>query len=218
MIDTLKQDNKTIELKNRITIIQNDFNSIQNKLLEKQANRARNKKLIEALIQENDSLERKIDGLNIDGDIDFTDIDKYSDEINSNNRKITLLQKAINKANAEIELLLITEYKDKEQALSIEYKKLFNYLSEKAMPLVFSPQVIHSINLLHKLFINSEQATNDKVCFLDYLSSYLKSQLSDVDLAELDIIGYQKAFDIPYITLFDRQERIQQLQATIAKP
>ncbi|MCT8833407.1 hypothetical protein KZ396_11425, partial [Glaesserella parasuis] len=88
------------------------FNQIQDKATEIQTNIDRNKKMTEALKNENVALQSESDKITFTetGEVDFSSFDDYSNKIFVNNRKIEALEKVIKKFENELDLLLLTDY------------------------------------------------------------------------------------------------------------
>ncbi|MCT8533020.1 hypothetical protein KZ462_10325, partial [Glaesserella parasuis] len=83
------------------------FNQIQDKATEIQTNIDRNKKMTEALKNENVALQSESDKITFTetGEVDFSSFDDYSNKIFVNNRKIEALEKVIKKFENELDLL-----------------------------------------------------------------------------------------------------------------
>lgn len=202
MLEILKQDKIFIDIKNKVDIEQNSFLKTQNKILEKQENIIRNKKLIEALKEENEQLESQIkqDSISENGCIDFSNLEQYSDNINSNNRKINIINNVISNQEKEIDSLLNTEYIEAERKLDIKLKELYSYLLGIGSVSLLNRETINRINIVYKFFRKCHKGSEKD--FIIYLGNMIQMQLGDISLDELNIKDFNKAFNIKPMTPF----------------
>lgn len=220
LLEQLKQDKQFNLLKQEVEEQKAEFYTIQNKIVETKENMQRNIKMIEALKSENEKLQSKIEQMQVSetGVIDFTNFDDYSNEINSNNRKIQVIKNIVEKFEKQIEILLLTDYSQADKNLIESIQKLYSYIFDYGLNFLFNGDFIADLNILFKCFINSNNIalsptlSRTQEIFISALNRHIQSKLQDVNLEVLMGDGYKKQFEIESKSEWKRRERIKTLK------
>ncbi|MFZ7201073.1 hypothetical protein [Avibacterium avium] len=150
MLNTITQNETFIQKKAEYEAALEALNKANDEIAKKQEIINRNNAIIQALQAENLELEKKLDGsLDVESaDLDFAEFDKLSDQLNSNIRKITLLEKLNKETENKIEIFKFEEYSKSASAASSKYTELNKYIYELTQELTQDEDLIKNLNFL----------------------------------------------------------------------
>ena len=218
LLEQFKQDEQFNLLKQEVEAQQAEFNGIQSKIAEIKENVQRNIKMIEALKSENEELQSKIEQMQVSetGVIDFTNFDDYSNEINSNNRKIHAIENIVAKFEKQVELLLLTDYNQADQKSTAKYQQLCSYMFDYGIHRLLSEDFISELNILFKCFKSSSDMvtatmSNLEEMFIATLKQHIQPKLQDVSLEPLGISSHSKQFNVATISSWEQRKLINNL-------
>lgn len=218
LLEQFKQDEQFNLLKQEVEAQQAEFNGIQSKIAEIKENVQRNIKMIEALKSENEELQSKIEQMQVSetGVIDFTNFDDYSNEINSNNRKIQVIENIVAKFEKQVELLLSIDYNQADRKSTAKYKQLCGYMFDYGVHRLLSEDFISELNILFKCFKSSSGMVTATMSdleemFIATLKQHIQPKLQDVSLEPLGISSHSKQFNVATISSWEKRKLINNL-------
>ncbi|MCT8732299.1 hypothetical protein KZ470_09635, partial [Glaesserella parasuis] len=194
------------------------FNQIQDKATEIQTNIDRNKKMTEALKNENVALQSESDKITFTetGEVDFSSFDDYSNKIFVNNRKIEALEKVIKKFENELDLLLLTDYDESYRLAKKEYNSALSHLGFNILEDLLIDEVINKLNLSLFTLKRGIGETHTVEKIKEIMLSKIKEKLDDnfeSDIEEVSIPLRKFSRQIP--SVFQKKSRITELKESL---
>ncbi|MCW9709981.1 hypothetical protein L5B71_03620 [Avibacterium sp. 21-586] len=155
MLDTITQNETFIQKKAEYEEALEALKKANDEIAKKQEIINRNNAIIQALQAENIDLEKKLDGsLDVESAaLDFAEFDKLSDQLNSNARKITLLEKLNKETENKIEIFKLEEYSKTASAARSKYTELNKYIYELTQELIQDEDLIKNLNFLCGIYV-----------------------------------------------------------------
>ncbi|VEB22104.1 hypothetical protein [Avibacterium volantium] len=155
MLNTITQNETFIQKKAEYEEALEALKKANDEIAKKQEIINRNNAIIQALQAENIDLEKKLDGsLDVEStNLDFAEFDKLSDQLNSNTRKITLLEKLNKETENKIEIFKLEEYSEAASAAQSIYNQLNRYAFELTQELIKDEEFIKKLNFLCGLYV-----------------------------------------------------------------
>ncbi|POY43443.1 hypothetical protein C3007_10560 [Avibacterium gallinarum] len=155
MLNTITQNETFIQKKAEYEAALEALNKANDEIAKKQEIINRNNAIIQALQAENLELEKKLDGsLDVESaDLDFVEFDKLSDQLNSNTRKITLLEKLNKETENKIEIFKLEEYSKAASEAELKYNQLNKYVFELTQEFIQDEELIQKLNFLCGLYV-----------------------------------------------------------------
>ncbi len=194
------------------------FNQIQDKATEIQTNIDRNKKMTEALKNENVALQSESDKITFTetGEVDFSSFDDYSNKIFVNNRKIEALEKVIKKFENELDLLLLTDYDESYRLAKKEYNSALRHLGFNILEDLLIDEVINKLNLSLLTLKRGIGETHTVEEIKEIMLSKIKEKLDDnfeSDIEEVSIPLRKFSRQIP--SVLQKKSRITELKESL---
>ncbi len=194
------------------------FNQIQDKATEIQTNIDRNKKMTEALKNENVALQSESDKITFTetGEVDFSSFDDYSNKIFVNNRKIEALEKVIKKFENELDLLLLTDYDESYRLAKKEYNSALRHLGFNILEDLLIDEVINKLNLSLFTLKRGIGETHTVEEIKEIMLSKIKEKLDDnfeSDIEEVSIPLRKFSRQIP--SVLQKKSRITELKESL---
>ena len=179
-IQTLKNETKEKELNGLKKVAQEAalrMNRVQDQILTISQNIQHNQKLIVALENENKELEERSNSVTVSstGVVDFSEFDKYSDDIIKNKRKIEKLREVISTFEKEKEYILLTSFADVEKACNLAFLELYTFVGNALIAEIISEN-IDKLNKAYSL-VSILDATMSKDYFTAFISKTINEHL-----------------------------------------
>lgn len=198
----LQNPEKQTELENLIAALNESnqaFYEVQDKALAMKTNIERNQKMIEALELDNQEAQKEIDSLQVSetGEINFDGFDETSERISKNNRKIETIKKVIEKFNIQLDILLITEYRDLSRKCESLSRQCFLFMGDELMNELLSSDLAEKLNVIFTAllkggkysFSNYSLSEDVRNVFLSGLAHQLKPRINT--LSDIQPLGIQ---------------------------
>lgn len=204
-----------------------EFNEVQKPLLEIKGNIERNKKIINALMLENEKIQEKIETIQVSetGEISLDGFDDNLIKIEANNRKIEIIQNVIKSFENQLEYRILTTFLEKRKALISKKTQHQNAIVDDLFFELLDENFISKLSKLYYIckeidfFDVSDRGDGFKKLYFEKLIEYINAVIredSAVILEEIFIIPEIK-LDAPNIGIFGRSRRIDELEKELSK-